>query len=108
MTEGASEIVMYATDWCPYCARARHLLQGKGVGWREIDVDTVPAEGLEAIAGVPRIVVAIKASVASALAIVFPRIVVFSPSRCVGVWALDEPASEPPGAPRVLRGSLGG
>ena len=33
---------MYATDWCPYCTRARRLLEGKGVAFREIDVDAVP------------------------------------------------------------------
>ncbi|MET0292635.1 MAG: glutaredoxin 3 [Steroidobacteraceae bacterium] len=32
---------MYATGWCPYCARARHLLESKGVRYREIDVDAV-------------------------------------------------------------------
>lgn len=42
MTGEASEIVMYATDWCPYCMRARRLLQSKGVTWREIDVDDSP------------------------------------------------------------------
>ncbi len=42
MTDGTAEIVMYATDWCPYCSRARHLLQSKGVAWREIDVDSTP------------------------------------------------------------------
>ena len=39
MTDGAHEIVMYATGWCPYCTRARLLLASKGVEWREIDVD---------------------------------------------------------------------
>lgn len=42
MTDGVSEIVMYATGWCPYCSRARYLLESKGVAWREIDVDAVP------------------------------------------------------------------
>lgn len=42
MTQNAGEIVMYATNWCPYCSRARGLLQRKGVAWREIDVDSVP------------------------------------------------------------------
>jgi glutaredoxin 3 len=32
---------MYATGWCPYCARARRLLASKGVGYREIDIDAV-------------------------------------------------------------------
>jgi glutaredoxin 3 len=32
---------MYATGWCGYCARARQLLDRKGVSWTEIDVDAV-------------------------------------------------------------------
>lgn len=35
------QVVMYATDWCPYCARARALLEAKGVTFTEIDVDVV-------------------------------------------------------------------
>jgi len=35
------EVVMYATSWCPYCTRARQLLDGKGVRYTEIDVDVV-------------------------------------------------------------------
>ena len=38
---------MYATGWCPYCARARRLLQDKGVAWREIDIDAEPAARAE-------------------------------------------------------------
>jgi glutaredoxin 3 len=33
---------MYAADWCGYCARARRLLDAKGVAYEEIDVDLVP------------------------------------------------------------------
>ena len=33
---------MYAADWCGYCARARRLLDAKGVAYEEIDVDSVP------------------------------------------------------------------
>ena len=33
------QVVMYTTDWCPYCARARRLLEEKGVPFEEIDVD---------------------------------------------------------------------
>jgi len=33
---------MYVTDWCPYCTRARHLLEAKGIAAEEIDVDAVP------------------------------------------------------------------
>ena len=32
---------MYVTDWCPYCSRARRLLEGKGVVVEEIDVEAV-------------------------------------------------------------------
>ncbi len=30
---------MYSTGWCPYCDRARGLLTGKGLAFKEIDVD---------------------------------------------------------------------
>jgi glutaredoxin 3 len=36
------KIVMYLTGWCPYCARARALLETKGVEVEEIDVEAVP------------------------------------------------------------------
>lgn len=35
-------VVMYASDWCGYCRRARRLLDAKGVAYTEIDVDLVP------------------------------------------------------------------
>ena len=38
----APKVVMYAADWCGYCARARRLLDAKGVQYEEIDVDLVP------------------------------------------------------------------
>jgi|HubBroStandDraft_1064217.scaffolds.fasta_scaffold15320_3 glutaredoxin 3 len=38
----AAQVLMYVTDWCPYCARARSLLEGKGVAVEEIDVEAVP------------------------------------------------------------------
>ena len=37
-----AEVEMYATMWCPYCARARALLQKKGVRFTEIDLDEEP------------------------------------------------------------------
>lgn len=30
-------IEIYTQDWCPYCVRAKTLLERKGVGFREID-----------------------------------------------------------------------
>jgi glutaredoxin 3 len=38
----APRVVMYSTAWCPYCARARSLLEEKGVAFEEIDIDTLP------------------------------------------------------------------
>ena len=35
-------VTMYATGWCPYCARARQLLVGKGVTVDEIDIEARP------------------------------------------------------------------
>jgi glutaredoxin 3 len=37
----SANVVMYATSWCPYCARARRLFESKGVAFTEIDIDTV-------------------------------------------------------------------
>jgi glutaredoxin 3 len=37
----AAKVVMYVTDWCPYCARARSLLASKGVTPEEIDIEAV-------------------------------------------------------------------
>ena len=36
------KVLMYVTDWCPYCERARSLLADKGIAVEEIDVDLVP------------------------------------------------------------------
>jgi glutaredoxin 3 len=36
------KIVIYATAWCPYCSRARNLLQSKGVTFEEIDIEARP------------------------------------------------------------------
>ncbi len=33
------EIVMYSTAFCPYCIRARILLDSKGVSYREFRID---------------------------------------------------------------------
>ena len=36
------KVVMYTTGWCPYCTRAKQLLDRKGVDFEEIDVDARP------------------------------------------------------------------
>lgn len=41
MSDSAPQVLMYATSWCPYCTRARHLFEQKGVAYTEIDVDAV-------------------------------------------------------------------
>ena len=33
-----TDIVIYTKEWCPYCARAKALLESKGLAYREIDV----------------------------------------------------------------------
>lgn len=38
------DVIMYSTGWCPYCERARALLERKGVAFREVKVDEDPAE----------------------------------------------------------------
>jgi glutaredoxin 3 len=45
----APKVVMYVTSWCPYCARARGLLEEKGVAFEEIDIDAVPPARAEMI-----------------------------------------------------------
>lgn len=37
-----ANVVVYATPWCPYCVRARHLLKSKGVEYQLIDVSGDP------------------------------------------------------------------
>jgi glutaredoxin 3 len=43
-------VVMYVTGWCPYCARARSLLEEKGVAFETIDVEAVPGAREEMMA----------------------------------------------------------
>lgn len=33
------KIVVYSTDWCPYCVRAKRLLTAKGWAFEEINVE---------------------------------------------------------------------
>ncbi|HEY7888160.1 MAG TPA: glutaredoxin 3 [Steroidobacteraceae bacterium] len=42
-----TKVVMYTTSWCPYCARARQLLEERGIELEEIDVDATPAARAE-------------------------------------------------------------
>jgi glutaredoxin 3 len=38
------DVTMYSTGWCPYCDRARGLLQRKGIRFSEIKVDEEPMQ----------------------------------------------------------------
>jgi glutaredoxin 3 len=42
-------VEMYLTQWCPYCRRARALLQSKGVQALEIDIEAEPGRRAEMI-----------------------------------------------------------
>jgi glutaredoxin 3 len=42
-------IVMYTTNWCPYCERARRLLRSKGAAFEEIDVEAAAEKRAEMI-----------------------------------------------------------
>jgi glutaredoxin 3 len=44
-----AKVEMYSTMWCPYCARARNLLQKKGVPFTDIDIEEQPARRGEMI-----------------------------------------------------------
>lgn len=35
---------IYLTQWCPFCTRARMLLEQKGVNYNAIDVDAEPGQ----------------------------------------------------------------
>ena len=44
-----AQVEMYATAWCPYCARARALLERKGVDFAEISLDEEPGRRAEMV-----------------------------------------------------------
>ncbi len=42
------DVEIYTQAWCPFCARAVHILSGKGVAFREIDAPHGSQERAEA------------------------------------------------------------
>ena len=40
-------ITLYMTSWCPYCARARQLLDSKKAAYTAIDIESDPAKRAE-------------------------------------------------------------
>ncbi len=37
-----AKVIIYSSDWCPFCTRAKTLLSNKGVKFEEIRVDGKP------------------------------------------------------------------
>ena len=44
-----AEVELYTTMWCPYCTRARSLLEKKGVRFTDIDINEEPDRRAEMI-----------------------------------------------------------
>lgn len=44
---GTAKVLMYATSWCPYCSRARQLLERKQADFEIIDIEREPARRQE-------------------------------------------------------------
>lgn len=42
MSKAQAEIIIYLTQYCPYCVRAKSLLNAKEVSFTEIDVGAQP------------------------------------------------------------------
>ncbi len=42
LKEAMASIVLYSTDWCGYCERAKHLLERKGLPYEEVRIDEEP------------------------------------------------------------------
>ena len=40
----SANVVVYTTTVCPYCVRAKQLLQRKNVAYKEINLNTEPSE----------------------------------------------------------------
>ncbi len=40
---GSADILVYTTGWCPFCMRAKALLDRKGYSYRELNVEDEPA-----------------------------------------------------------------
>jgi len=38
-----ARVLMYTTNWCGFCVRAKALLDAKGIAYDEVDVDHDPA-----------------------------------------------------------------
>lgn len=44
-----AQVEIYTTSWCPYCMRARALLQRRGVAFTDFDIEEEPQRRREMI-----------------------------------------------------------
>ncbi|MBA3535430.1 MAG: glutaredoxin 3 [Tatlockia sp.] len=44
-----AKVILYSTTYCPYCTRARQLLENKGIEYTEIKIDEKPDKRQEMI-----------------------------------------------------------
>lgn len=63
-TSGAEDagVTVYLTAWCPYCRAAREYLDGQGIAYRPVDIESGPEayaeyEGQGGTGSIPLIVV---------------------------------------------------
>lgn len=42
-----NKVQIYTSSYCPYCIRAKHLLDSKGVEYNEVNLDKNPEKKLE-------------------------------------------------------------
>lgn len=57
-----SQIVVYSTNWCPYCIQAKRLLESVGAKWKDVNIELegISRVGLSKLTGgftVPQIVI---------------------------------------------------
>jgi glutaredoxin 3 len=46
---GKAKVIVYSTSRCPYCQMAKQYLDGKKVGYEEVDVGADPAKAREMV-----------------------------------------------------------
>jgi glutaredoxin len=41
-SDNSRQVVMYATNWCPYCQKARNYFREQGIAYVEYDIEKNP------------------------------------------------------------------
>lgn len=44
-----THVFMYTQTYCPFCDRAKQLLESKGIAWEEVNLDAEPARRAELV-----------------------------------------------------------